>query len=263
MDIELTLVDKGAGQVEAEATVVKDDLTPKTGVTVALRVNGRAVGSCQVNDQGVATKQLKLRVGELARVTASVVGLSHLIATDDVTPEAKKRREATATELIISCLFIAVVATASYMSGQIGVFLLGLLGAMVIMFRQTRADGGDVEEFVGRLQNNDWIFHTMRGIAIFGFLMFLLGLWVDPPELNPIKAIGNQLKDMVSTKLKDPWANERWFSFTGFFDGWGRTALFFLFWTAVSYPVSFWDDWVAKRKEAAKTGDKGGIGEYC
>lgn len=250
MVIDLRLEDQGGGKVIAHAQVDKDDDTPQKGVSVVFTKNGKAAGGqCRVDDDGLATKELTLKVGERTSVTATVAGKRHVTATEVITPEHAKRRATTTTELIISFLFLAVVMTVSYMNGYVGVLFLGLTGALGIMLLQSRGDG---EEFVDRLSNNDWVFYTMRGLAIFAFLMFLLGLWVDPPELNPIKAIGNQLKEAMSTELENPWANERWFNSTGFFDGWGMTSLFFLFWMILAYPVSFWDDWVAKSKASTK-----------
>jgi len=248
MTIDLTFDDHGEGKVDAIAKVLNDDGTPAKGVSVTFRKNNRDAGkSARCDDDGDATKELTLPVSVPCDITATVVNKRHITTTSTVTPEAKKRRPNTTTELIISILFLAVVGTASSMAGQAGMFFFGLFGAIGIMFLLS----SDGEEFVERLQNNDWIFYTIRGIAIFAFLMFLVGLWVDPPELNPIKAIGNQLNDLVSTKLEDPWANERW-NFKGFFDGWGRTALFFLFWMVIAYPVSFWDDWVAKARSGSE-----------
>jgi len=248
MNIELNLVDEGGGKITAHATVVKDDDMPQKGVSVTFKLGGKATGaSVRVDDDGLASKELKAKIGVATQVTASVVGKPHVAASEIITLDAAKRRSATPTELIISCLFLAVVATASYMTSHLSVLLIGLVGTLAILF----IGSSDGKDFVKRLQNNDWIFYTMRGITIFAFLMFLIGLWVDPPELNPVKALGNQLKDMVSTELEDPWANERWFNFTGFFTGWWKTALFFLFWTALAYPVSFWDEMKNHKKEIA------------
>lgn len=240
----------GGGKVLAHAAVVDDDGKPVKGVSVAFRKDGKDTGrSVRVDDDGVATKEISLKVGEESLVKVTVVGKPHVTDANLITPEAKKRRATTPAEMILSALFLAIVATASYMAGQVGVFTIGLIGAIVIMVA-----GG---EFMRKIQDNDWIFYMMRRITIFAFLIFLLGLWVDPPELNPVKAIGNQLKQAMSTELKDPWADERWFSFTeGFFDGWGRTSIFFLIWMIIAYPVSFWDDWKAKRKAAEKEGKK-------
>lgn len=251
MQVSLSLEDEGGGKATAHATVTKDDGSPQKNVSVTFRVNKKDTGRpARVDDDGIATKELRFKIGEKSSVSATVVGSPHVATQEDIIPERAKRRPTTWIEWAISGLFLIVVLKFGYTA----ITVVGLIITMMILFARafhvTAKSGGDEtdirKEFVARVQNNNWVFYTMFWLMIFSITFWVLGLNGKPiPEMNPLKALGGAIKDMVAPPPTDPWVNDGW-NFTNILlgdeGGWGKAAFSFLVWTLLAYPVSFWDE---------------------
>jgi len=139
------------------------------------------------------------------------------------------------------------------------VVLLVFFGRTAYQHRHGATDKELLVTFLGKLGNNNWVFRT----AFWMLLVTMFLWWVDPtaPEatLNPMKALWNSAKGLISQPLEDPlgeigfWATINQFFFGGKAMGWG-IILFHLWATFWAIPVSYWDE---VKDGVKKTGEKG------
>jgi hypothetical protein len=124
---------------------------------------------------------------------------------------------------------------------------------------------GVAHAFYVKVSNNTWVYYTVLWLFVTSLVIWILSFVGTPlPELNPVKWAWGQLKDAFAPPPADPYTNYRWGRrITRFLlsdeGGWGGAAFSYMLWTLFARPVSFWDDWVAKRKaNREKDGGKGG-----
>lgn len=174
------------------------------------------------------------------------------------------RRETTFVEWIISGIFLLLVLKFGYTTLMV-VGLIITMGVLLVGAALENDHKGFGNAFWRKVSNNNWVYYTMLWLMISSFVFYLLSFnGIALPEINPLKYIWGEIKDAVAPPLVDPWANDEFRTrVTNFVfrngGTWGRAAFSFAVWTLIARPVSFWDDWVARRK-ARQEKEKGGSG---
>ena len=175
------------------------------------------------------------------------------------------RRPTNGIEWVISIIFLILVLKFGYTT----LTVVGLIITMIVLLVASMLDddNGDTKEgFVKRVTDNNWVYYTMLSLFVLSLVIYLLSFTGKPlPEMNPLKYAWGLLKDTVVPPPVDPWTNQRWGNWItalllGENGSWRGATFTFGLWTLLARPVSFWDDWSAKRKEAKeKAGHKGGL----
>lgn len=256
MQIDLTVVD--GETVVANAAVTRLGGQPMRTGNVRFSVDGKAKKVEPVNGKtGVAIADLgHLKPGEYT-VTAEYLGAATPVTTTVHHHVHSHRRPTTGIEWIATAIFLILALKFGYTA----LTVVGLFITMGVLFiGAVMADGHPKKEFMNKLKNNNWVFYTMLWLFLFCLVMFLFGLTSQPlPEVNPFKIILNWFMGTVTNAPADPYAKYRWGPWLtslllGNEGGWFKAMISFLIWTLIAYPVSFWDDYVAKRKERKEHG---------
>jgi len=232
-------------------------------VWVVFRVDGKAKNPV-LTDKGLASLELKgLKPGTHA-VETEIVGEG---ARDFGEVEIKLKKVGWLGGFIVILYWTGVLyyGYPAYTLTALTITLLIFFGSTTYTHRAGATGKELLATFLGKLGNNNWVFRT----AFWMFLVTMFLWWVDPtaPEatLNPIKALWNSAKDLISQPLEDPlgeigfWATINRFFF-GKAMGWG-VVIFHLWPLLWAIPVSYWDEVKESFKKLGAGDEKsGGLG---
>jgi hypothetical protein len=260
MDITLT-VEQGDGNVVAYATVTRDSGLPQRSCNVRVTVDGKGKKPSAVDKTATATVDLgKLKVGTHI-VTAEVIGANPPCETRQTVTVKSARRATSWVEWLISGIFLILLLKYSYTTFTV-IGMVVTMGILIVGASLENDREGFGHALWVKVSNNNWVYYTTLWLFVASLVVWLFSFAGAPlPELNPVKWAWGAVKDTVMPPPVDPWANDGFGgSITRFFlgeGGWGGATFSYMLWTLLARPVSFWDDWVARRKANQKDGKAG------